>query len=65
MTKTRAIRLSENDDKLIEEFLKKNPFFDFSSLARAAIISFVENPQLNITPVKNMKRSRKEAERGQ
>lgn len=65
MTKTRAIRLSENEDKLIEEFLKKNPFFDFSSLARTAILSFLENPHLNLTPVKAVKKPRKEVEHGQ
>ena len=52
MTKTRAIRLSAKEDKLIEEFLTKNSFFDFSSLARTAIIAFVEKPHLTITPVK-------------
>ena len=52
LTKTRAIRLSDQEDRLIEEFLKKNAFFDFSSLARTAIRAFVENPHLNITPVK-------------
>ncbi len=64
MTKTRAIRLSENEDKLIEEFLKRNPFFDFSSLARAAILNFIENPQLNITPIKNNKKIKNEVKHG-
>ncbi len=62
MTKTRAIRLSTEEDHLIEEFLKKNSFFDFSSLARAAILSFVKNPRLEITPVKSPKLFRKESE---
>ncbi len=52
MTKTRAIRLSVEEDRVIEEFLKKNTFFDFSSLARTAIRAFVENPHLTITPIK-------------
>lgn len=64
MTKTRAIRLSQPEDKLIEEFLKNNTFFDFSSLARAAIISFIKNPRLEIRPVKPAKSSRKENEHG-
>lgn len=59
MTKTRAIRLSEKEDKLINDFLKKNPFFDFSSLARTAIASFIENPTLKVKPIKK-ERSRKE-----
>ena len=41
VTKTKAIRLSESEDRLIEEFLRKNPFFDFSSLARTAILKFM------------------------
>lgn len=52
MAKTKAIRLSDRDEKLIEEFLNKNPFFDFSTLARTSIMHFIENPQLQITPVK-------------
>lgn len=52
MAKTKAIRVSDREDKLIKEFLSKNPFFDFSSLARTSIMHFIENPQLQITPVK-------------
>ena len=51
-SKTRAIRLSENEEKMIQEFLRKNPFFDFSSLARTAIVQFIQNPSLEIRPVK-------------
>lgn len=65
MTKTRAIRLSQPEDKIIEEFLKKNPFFDFSSLARTAIFAFVERPQLNLQAVKATKKNSREVERGQ
>lgn len=65
MTKTKAIRLSESEDRLIEEFLRKNPFFDFSSLARTAILKFIEDPRLSFTAVKTPKRSKREAEHGQ
>jgi hypothetical protein len=34
--------------KLIEEFLEKNPFFDFSSLTRTAVNEFIRNPNLLI-----------------
>ncbi len=32
----------------IDEFLKANPFFDFSTLTRMAIQKFIENPQVQI-----------------
>lgn len=51
MSKTRAIRLSDIDNKLINEFLKKNSFFDFSSLARTAILNFIRQPSIQIEPV--------------
>jgi hypothetical protein len=65
MTKTKAIRLSETEERLIDEFLKKNPFFDFSSLARTSILRFIENPQLNLTPVRSGKKNSKEVTHGQ
>lgn len=53
MTKTRAIRVSEQEEKLIQEFLKKNPFLDFSTLARLAIRRFIENPHLEVRGIKS------------
>jgi hypothetical protein len=52
MAKTRAIRLSDKEEALISKFLMVNPLFDFSSLARTSILSFIENPQITIKPVK-------------
>ena len=52
MSKTRAIRISETDEDLIKEFLDSNPFFDFSTLARTAILSFIKDPRLEIVPIK-------------
>jgi hypothetical protein len=52
VSKTRAIRFSENEDKKIEEFLEKNSFFDFSTLARIAILAFLKDPKITILPVK-------------
>lgn len=51
MSKTRAIRLADRDEALIQEFLDKNPLFDFSSLARVAILKFIESPSVEIKPV--------------
>jgi hypothetical protein len=48
---TKAIRLNPSDDALITEFLNANPFFDFSSLARTAILSFIRQPTISITPI--------------
>lgn len=52
MSKTRAIRFSAKEEQQIEEFLKANPLFDFSSLARMAILGFIKNPKVTIHPVK-------------
>jgi hypothetical protein len=52
MAKTRAIRLSDQDERQIEEFLRNNPLFDFSSLARMAILGFIKDPKVTIHPVK-------------
>ena len=62
MMKTRAIRLSVQEDKLIEEFLKKNSFFDFSSLARTAILNFIKQPSVQIQPIKVSKGREKSRE---
>lgn len=53
MHKTRAIRLSSEDNQKIEQFLKLNPFFDFSSLARLSLLSFIEKPHLLLKPLEN------------
>ena len=51
MKKTRAIRLSDNEEQLISEFLRNNSFLDFSSLARLAIIGFIKNPKIIVQPI--------------
>ena len=58
--KTKAIRFSESEEKLINEFLKKNPLFDFSTLARTSILQFMERPELIITPVSRTPKKVKE-----
>jgi hypothetical protein len=52
MSKTRAIRFSDKEERQIEEFLDANPVFDFSSLARTAIMAFIRNPKLSLRAVK-------------
>lgn len=51
MSITKAIRLSDDEHRKIARFLDKNPFFDFSTLARTAIKSFIEAPTITIRPV--------------
>lgn len=48
---TKAIRLSRDELQAIEEFLEENSFFDFSSLARTAILAFIKEPSVSIKPV--------------
>jgi len=50
---TKALRLSKQEEQLINEFLEKNPMFDFSTLARVAILNFIERPEIKLTPIKN------------
>jgi hypothetical protein len=52
-SKTRAIRFSQVEELEIQEFLAANPFFDFSTLARAAIREFVRKPQMRIKPIQS------------
>jgi hypothetical protein len=54
---TKAIRLTPLEEAQINEFLASNPFFDFSSLARTAILSFVRQPTVVIKPIKDAKHS--------
>ncbi len=51
VAKVRGVRFTEQEEAMIEEFLRKNPFFDFSTLAKVAILEFVKKPELNFTPV--------------
>jgi len=58
MSKTKAIRLSKEEEKLINEFLTKNPFFDFSSLTRMALLQFIQDPQIALHPVSTTPKSK-------
>jgi hypothetical protein len=49
--KTRAVRLPEEDEKLVAEFLKRNPIFDFSTLTRIALRQFISSPSVNLKAV--------------
>ncbi len=65
MAKIRAIRFSDQDSRQIEEFLRRNDYFDFSTLARMAILGFIQNPKINIQSVaRSTSRSKKEKTHG-
>lgn len=55
---TKAVRFSKEDEKLIQEFLKRNPMFDFSTMARVAIISFIKKPKIKLAGVSDRKAKR-------
>jgi hypothetical protein len=48
----KTIRLSELELKEIEEFLSENKFFDFSTLARAAIGVYIRSPKMDLRGIK-------------
>jgi len=62
---TRTVRFKKQELKTIEQFLVENPIFDFSTLVRTALSSFIENPQINLTAVKSTVSARKDGKRGQ
>lgn len=56
MGKVRGVRFSDEEEKLIEEFLRKNSLLDFSTLAKIAILDFIKKPQINLVPVGKLAR---------
>ena len=52
----RTVRFDKAELDKIELFLKKNSFFDFSTLARFAINHFIESPPVKIRPLIEGKR---------
>ena len=47
---TKAVRFTEKEDRAIKQFLKNNPYLDFSTIARVAILKFIENPTIELQP---------------
>lgn len=56
VSKVRGVRFTESEEAKIEEFLKKNPLIDFSTLAKIAILEFVKKPELSLVPVGKISR---------
>jgi hypothetical protein len=48
---TRTVRFQKEESDLIDDFLKRNPILDFSTLARLSITRFVKNPELQLQAV--------------
>jgi hypothetical protein len=60
---SRTVRFSSKEAKEIEQFLRDNPFLDFSTLARLALAEFIRDPKIKINPLyphKNIKAARSE-----
>ena len=51
MSSTKTVRFKKEEAELVERFLKHNPFFDYSSLCRTAVIQFIQNPKLPLKSV--------------
>ena len=65
MPKIRTVRFTDAEEKDIDIFLKNNPFFDFSSLARLSICQFLQDPQLPIMKPNHTSAERNTARRPQ
>lgn len=63
MSKIRGVRFNEKEEALLEEFLAKNPFFDFTTLAKIAILGFIKAPQINLKAVSDKQKKGAENER--
>jgi hypothetical protein len=44
----RAIKFSDTEMEMIDDFLKLNPFLDFSKLIRIAVTNFLEDPKIQL-----------------
>ena len=61
---SRTVRFRKEEIRTIEEFLFKNPFFDFSTLTRLAISEFIKNPRIQVLPVRQKKPAKKTVNKG-
>lgn len=61
MGKVRGIRFTDIEETRIQEFLKKNPLIDFSTLARIAVLSFIREPKLDLNPIAKTKKEKEAA----
>ena len=50
---SRTVRFKKGETEQIDLFLMENPFFDFSSLTRVALVQFIQDPKL---PLKGIPR---------
>lgn len=58
MSKIRAVRLNSDEEQSVVEFLKNNPFLDFSTVVRMALRQFLANPKLNLEKATNKSNKR-------
>jgi len=55
---TRAVRFSTEENERINLFLKENPVMDFSTLARLAINQFIESPEIKLTSINEIQKTK-------
>lgn len=60
MAKVRGIRFTEQEDAVIEEFLRNNSFLDFTTVAKIAILKFIKSPSIDLNAVDVTKKITKE-----
>ncbi len=51
-TTTRTVRFNKKEMNDIEDFLRRNSFFDFSNQIRVAVAEYIRNPKLQINPIR-------------
>lgn len=56
---SRTVRFKAHELEQIDEFLQRNPFFDFSSLTRIAVTEFIRRPTLRIQPIETTERPKR------
>ncbi len=60
---TKGVRFNKSDEEAINDFLEKNPYFDFSTLARMAIIKFIQNPTIELQATDKFEDNKNETNR--
>ncbi len=52
MGRVRGVRFTDQEETLIDEFLKNNPLIDFSMMVKLAVFDFIINPKLKLNGIK-------------
>lgn len=52
MSRVRGVRFTDQEEALIDDFLKNNPMLDFSMMVKLAVFDFIKNPRLKLNAIK-------------